>query len=63
MGYKIVFPAPDSPNVQTVPEIHEDEGTTSWRDVKKALRSWYLEQAAGLRSVSEKDYFGNNSRN
>jgi uncharacterized protein (UPF0548 family) len=34
-------------------------GTTSWRDAKKALRSWYLEQAAALRSVSEKDYFNN----
>lgn len=57
MGYKIVFPTPDAPGVKIVPEIHEDEGTTSWRDAKKALRSWHIEQASSLRSISEKDYF------
>ena len=55
MGYKIIvteaFQAP-------IPEIVVDlEGTTSWRDVKKALRQWYLDRAKALRSVSEKEYF------
>ena len=40
-----------------VPVIVKDGGTTSWRDVKKALRKWYLDEAAALRDVSEKSYF------
>ena len=53
-AYKIVIP--EEPNVPEI-VVDLDGGTTSWRDAKKALRSWYLEQAAALRSVSEKDYF------
>ena len=30
----------------------------SWRDAKKQLRQWYLNEAANLRKISEKDYFG-----
>lgn len=29
----------------------------SWREAKKQLRSWYLEQASKLRGISEQDYF------
>ena len=57
MGYKLVTPEPTAPGAVVVPEIHEDDSTTSWRDAKKALRSWHLEQAASLRSISENDYF------
>lgn len=54
MGYAFL---PD-PSGKAIPEIIEtSEGTTSWRDCKKALRQWYLDEAAKLRSVSEKDYF------
>ena len=28
-----------------------------WREAKKELRQWYLDQARSLRNVSEKDYF------
>lgn len=40
----------------TVPRIVKDGGTGSWRDAKKLLRRWYIEQSAALRAVSEKDY-------
>ena len=58
-NYKVVYPSDDPSTTFSTPEIVPDltGGTTSWRDAKKALRSWYLEQAASLRSVSEKDYF------
>ena len=29
----------------------------SWREVKKELRDWYLNNAKSLRSVTEKSYF------
>lgn len=35
----------------------DESGTTSWRDAKKALRQWYLDQAKALRDVSERDMF------
>lgn len=59
MPYKVIYPGDTNAAHVDVPEIVPDltGGTTSWRDAKKALRSWYLEQAAALRSVSEKDYF------
>lgn len=54
MGYKLV----EDPAGTGAPFIALDESsTTSWRDAKKALRQWYLDQAKALRSVSEKDYF------
>ena len=53
-SYKVMY----SDDVAMPPLIERDpEGTTSWRDAKKALRQWYLDQAKALRSVSEKDYF------
>ena len=30
---------------------------TDWRTAKKVLRKWYLDKAASLRKVKEKDYF------
>ena len=39
-------------------DVSEDE-LLSWREAKKLLRNWYLEKARSLRTVSEKDYFGN----
>ena len=41
------------------PEIVPDltGGTTSWREAKKALRQWYLDEAKKLRAVTERDYF------
>ena len=54
MGYKII----EYPGTSNPPSLVKDnEGTTSWRDAKKALRQWYLDQAKALRQVSEKDYF------
>ena len=53
MGYKIEIDPVDA-----MPVITKDpEGTTSWRDAKKALRQWYLDRAKALRQVSERDYF------
>ena len=58
MGYKLMEPGEGVPGMQLPPELVVDEAsTTSWRDAKKALRQWYLDQAAGLRSVSEADMF------
>ena len=52
MGYRIDIDVIGNPVIKL-----DDEGTTSWRDAKKALRQWYLDRAKALRSVSEKDYF------
>lgn len=61
MGYKVDYLVTVD-NVIRAPIIRkDDEGTTSWRDAKKALRAWYLDQAKALRSVSEKDYFNTGS--
>ncbi len=40
-----------------VPVEDDGEGTMTWREAKKALRSYYLNKAASLRSVNEKTYF------
>lgn len=57
MGYHIVYPG--SPGNEDIPHpiIKMDGGTGAWRDAKKALRQWYLDQAASLRNVNEKSYF------
>lgn len=39
-------------------EITDNRGV-SWREAKKLLRAYYLEKAAGLRQLSQKDYFLN----
>lgn len=39
------------------PVILKDGGTGTWRDAKKLVRQWYLEEAANLRSVTQKSYF------
>lgn len=50
MGYHIDY------NV-IPPVIRKDGGTGAWREAKKLLRQWYLEQASDLRTVNEKSYF------
>ena len=57
MGYIVKY-APE--DMHLPPSISKNmESTTSWRDAKKALRSWYLDEAKALRSVTEKEYFKN----
>jgi hypothetical protein len=34
----------------------------SWREAKKQLRQWYLDKAASLRTVSEREYFNVESK-
>lgn len=46
----------DKPSIMKV-EITDKEGQ-SWREAKKQLRRWYLDQAAQLRSVTKQQYFG-----
>lgn len=50
MGYHIDYTV-------TPPVIRKDGGTGAWREAKKLLRQWYLEQASELRSLNEKTYF------
>ena len=60
MGYRIIYNTYDNNPDNCVPYIESDEtGTTSWRDAKKTLRSWYLDEAKALRSITEKEYFKN----
>jgi len=44
-----------------LPEIalsmNEDDPKLTWREAKKALRQWYLDQASALRKVTEDNYF------
>lgn len=54
-SYKLVPGQVTTEPPMIVPDL--SGGTTSWRDAKKALRQWYLDQAKALRNVSEKDYF------
>lgn len=54
-GYKV------TQEFKTLPEILvtsvDDPECLSWREAKKQLRSFYLEQASKLRAVKESDYF------
>ncbi len=50
MGYHIDYTV-------TPPVIRKDGGTGSWRESKKLLRQWYLDQATDLRALNEKSYF------
>ena len=36
---------------------YDDPKGVAWRDAKKQLRSYYLQQAAQLRQITEKEYF------
>ena len=38
-----------------------DPDGLSWREAKKQLRQWYLDQAAALRQVTQQTYFGEQS--
>lgn len=55
-AFVVIF-ATETPYIKKV-EITDKEGV-SWRDAKKLLRAHYLEKAAGLRKLSQKDYFLN----
>ena len=55
-AYKVTYSGLDSaPEIVKV-DFTDPEGV-SWREAKKQLRSWYLAEAAKLRSIKEKDYF------
>lgn len=41
-----------------VPVICKDGGTGAWREAKKMVRQWHLDQITNLRKQSEKSYFG-----
>ena len=53
-AYKVNFEV--VPPVITKVDYTDTEGV-SWREAKKQLRQWYLNEAAVLRKVSEKSYF------
>ena len=55
MGYHVVMPG-EPGYAKQVPTITKDGGTASWRDAKRLLRQWYLNQASLLRNVTEKTY-------
>ncbi len=55
MAYKVVYPEAKEGRPEIIPDL--SGGTTSWRQAKKALRQWYIDEAKALRSISEKDYF------
>lgn len=57
MGYHVRFPG-DPGFEGAIPRIEKDGGTGAWRDAKKIVRKWFLDQAAALREVTEKSYFG-----
>ena len=59
MGYKLGFDEYADAGAAPPAIVKDAEGTTSWRDAKKALRQWYVDRAKALRSISEKDYFKN----
>ena len=54
-GYKVTFNVEHSPEI--VKTFVDDPECVSWREAKKQLRSFYLEQASKLRAVKESDYF------
>lgn len=43
-------------DIPKICRVYNEPGV-SWREAKKQLRSWYLAEAAKLRSIKEKDYF------
>ena len=54
-GYRLVKDG-DLPDI--LQTTVEDPACVSWREVKKQLRSWYLQEAGKLRGLSEKDFNG-----
>lgn len=50
--YKLVTPVGELPYID-----HANGDGLSWQKVKAELRSWYLQQAASLRTFTEKDYW------
>lgn len=60
MGYHIEMVDVENTNGDVhgeLPCIVKDGGTGSWREAKKTIRKWYLDQAAALRTINEKTYF------
>lgn len=62
-AYKVVMDEPSfGENGHAAPLIVKtnvtDQEGVSWREAKKQLRKWYLDQAASLRAVTQKSYFG-----
>lgn len=55
-AYKVVDQDTGLPMIVKV-DITDLQGV-SWREAKKQLRKWYLDQAAALRSITEETYFG-----
>jgi len=62
MGYKIAFDENADASATPPAIVKDSEGTTSWRDAKKALRQWYIDKAKELRTVTEKNYFSEGNR-
>jgi hypothetical protein len=52
-AYVVVTNLPEGPKIFKV-DITESNGV-SWREAKKALRSYYLAKAAEVRALREKD--------
>ena len=44
-------------NARIVKVDYDDADGVSWREAKKQLRSYYLQEAAKLRQITEKEYF------
>lgn len=57
-GYKLCMDAVEQPYIEKVDVT--DLEAVDWRTAKKQLRAYYLDKAAALRKVSEKDYFAAN---
>lgn len=55
-AYKVVVNHPSGyPHIVKV-DVTDLEGV-SWREAKKQLRKWFMDQALALRDVNEKSYF------
>lgn len=57
MGFHVTFPGEPGNGEAPHPVIHKDGGTGAWREAKKIVRQWYLDQAKALRKVTAKSYF------
>lgn len=60
MGYHVEYVDVENSNGDVhdqLPLIVKDGGTGAWREAKKVVRQWYLDKAASLRKLNEKNYF------
>lgn len=53
-NFKVELPAGE----ETTPFIYrtDDNDGLTWREAKKLLRKWYLDQASSLRTFTEKEF-------